>query len=236
MDKNISEEKDFSVKGDPSVSSEENGFIKKYFSAEKWKYLWYTLSHPMDGFYWIRRKDKGSVPIAVLLVVCFSLCFSLNRYLSSFVVNEINPRTVNSLAELGGVLLLYALLCVGNWSITCLMNGEGRMKDISIAVGYATLPMILTLLPATIISRAIAADEEAFYYMIIAAGIAYAAILLLIGVMQVHNYTLGKTLITLFLTLIAVFIIIFLMLLLLNLISQVYNFFYSIYTELIFRV
>lgn len=235
MDKHISKENDLSVKDDFSGSSQESGLIKKYFSVEKWKYLWYTLSHPMDGFYWIRRKDKGSVPIAVLLVICFSLCFSLNRYLASFVVNDINPRAVNSVAELGGVLLLYALLCVGNWSITCLMNGEGRMKDISIAVGYATLPMILTLIPATIISRAIAADEEAFYFMIIAAGIAYAAILLLIGIMQVHNYTLGKTLITLFLTMIAVFIIIFLMLLLLNLIGQVYNFFYSIYTELIFR-
>ncbi len=65
--------------------SEENSFIKKYFSSEKWKYLWYTLSHPMDGFYWIRRKDKGSVPIAILLVICFSFCFSLNRYLASFV-------------------------------------------------------------------------------------------------------------------------------------------------------
>ena len=226
MDKNISKENDFST---------EDSFIKKYFSAEKWKYLWYTLSHPMDGFYWIRRKDKGSVPIAILLVVCFSICFSLNRYLSSFVVNDVNPRNVNSLAELGGVLLLYALLCVGNWSITCLMNGEGRMKDISIAVGYATLPLILTFIPATIISRAIAADEESFYFMILAIGIAYAAILLLIGIMQVHNYTLGKTLVTLLLTLIAVFIIIFLMLLLFNLISLVYNFFYSIYTELIFR-
>lgn len=228
MDKNISEENSISV-------NQESAFIKKYFSAEKWKYLWYTLSHPMDGFYWIRRKDKGSVPIAILLVVCFSFCFSLNRYLASFVVNDVNPRSVNSLSELGGVVLLYVLLCVGNWSITCLMNGEGRMKDISIAVGYATLPLILTFVPATIISRAIAADEEAFYYMILAVGIAYAVILLLIGIMQVHNYTLGKTLITLFLTLVAVFIIIFLMLLLLNLISQVYTFFYSIYTELIFR-
>ena len=209
--------------------------MAKYFSKEKFKYLWHTLFHPMDGFYWIRRKDRGSLPIAILLVLCFSICFSLNRYLAGIVVNDVNPREVNSLAELSGVLLLYVLLCVGNWSITCLMNGEGRMKDIAIAVGYATLPMILTMIPATIISQAIAADEEAFYYMIIGIGIAYAAILLLIGIMQVHNYTLGKTLVTLFLTLIAVFIIIFLLLLLLNLISQVYNFFYSIYTELIFR-
>ena len=55
------------------------------------------------------------------------------------------------------------------------------------------------------------------------------------GIMQVHNYTLGKTLITLFLTFVAVLIIIFLALLLFNLVSQVITFFKSIYLELIFR-
>ncbi len=207
----------------------------KYFSKEKWKYLWYTLSHPMDGFYWIRRKDKGSVPIAILLVVLFSISFSINRYLASFVVNDINPLSVDAFTELTGVLMLYLLFCVGNWSITCLMNGEGRLKDIAIAIGYGMLPLVLTYLPATLISQAVAKDEEAFYYMILAVGIAYAFILILIGIMQVHNYTLGKTILTLLLTLIAVFIIIFLLLLLLDLLGQVYTFFYSIYTELLFR-
>lgn len=209
--------------------------MKQYFSKEKWKYLWYTLSHPMDGYYWIRRKEKGSVPIALVLVLLFSLCFSLNRYGASFVVNDINPRDVNSLTELLGVVLLYVLFCVGNWSVTCLMNGEGRFKDICIAVGYALLPLVLTFIPATILSQGVAADEEAFYFLVMGVGIAWGAIMLLMGIMQVHNYSLGKTLITLFLTLLAVFIIIFLMLLLLNLITEVYNFFYSIYTEIVFR-
>ena len=53
--------------------------MKKYFSKEKWRYLLYTMNHPMDGFYWIRHRDYGSVPIAIILVILFSLCFSLNR-------------------------------------------------------------------------------------------------------------------------------------------------------------
>lgn len=207
----------------------------KYFTKEKWKYLWYTLSHPMDGYYWIRRKDKGSVPIAIILVLFFSLSFSLNRYLASFVVNDVNARDVNAVTEMIGVAVLYILLCVANWSITCLMNGEGRFKDILIAVGYATLPLDLAIIPATIFSQAVANDEEAFYVMILGIGIVWAAVMALIGIMQMHNYTLGKTLLTLFLTLVALFIIIFLLLLLFDLVGQVYNFFYSIYTELLFR-
>ena len=61
-------------------------------------------------------------------------------------------------------------------------------------------------------------------------------LLMLIGIMQIHNYTLGKTLITLFLTVIAVLIIIFLALLVINFITQVYSFLRSIYIELIFRI
>ena len=81
----------------------------------------------MDGFYWIRHKEYGSVPIAVLMVILFSISFSLNRLCASFVVNETDPRSVNSLTELAGVLALFLLVCVGNWSITCLMDGEGRL-------------------------------------------------------------------------------------------------------------
>ena len=210
--------------------------MKELFNKEKWKYLFYTLSHPMDGYYWIRHRENGSVPIAILLVILFSFSFSMNRRYASFVVNDIDPRTVDSLTELGGILMLFAVLCVGNWSITCLMNGEGRMKDIVIVVGYATLPLILTFIPVTLFSQFVAENEEAFYSVILGVGIAYAAIMLLMGIMQVHNYTLGKTLLTLFLTLIAAFIIIFLGLLIVDLINQVITFFQSIYTELIFRL
>ncbi|NLP17015.1 MAG: YIP1 family protein [Clostridiales bacterium] len=210
--------------------------MNKYFSKEKIKYVFYTVSHPVDGYYWIRHIDKGSVPIAIILVVLFSLSFSFNRIFASFVVNEIDPRTVDSLSELGGVLLLYALLCIGNWSVTCLMQGEGRLKDIAIAIGYAMVPFIISINLATIVSLFIADGEEAFYYLILVVGIAYGLIMMLLGIMQVHNYSLSKTLLTLLLTLVAVFIIIFIGLLLVDLMSRIYSFFYSIYIEIVFRV
>ena len=209
--------------------------MRKYFSKEKWKYMLYTISHPMDGYYWIRHAERGSVPLAILLVVIFSCCFTANRLLASFVVNDLDPRTVDSLYELMGVLAFYLLLCVSNWSITCLMNGEGRMKDIAVAVGYGTVPISFVLVLATIVSQFIADAEQAFYTLLLVVGIAYGVIMILIGIMQVHNYTLGKTLLTLFLTVLAMLIIIFLLLLLSNLLGMVVNFFRSVYTELIFR-
>ena len=208
----------------------------KYFSKEKWSYMLYTISHPMDGYYWIRHREYGSVPLAILMVFLFSCSFTANRLLASFVVNDLDPRGVDALYELMGVMSFYLLLCVSNWSITCLMDGEGRLKDIAIAVGYGTAPMTFVMVLSTIVSRFIADDEQAFYGILIGVGIAYGVIMMLIGIMQVHNYTLGKTLLTLLLTFLAALIIVFLLLLLSNLLGMVYNFFHSVYTELIFRV
>ena len=209
--------------------------MRKYFSKDKWKYLLYTISHPMDGYYWIRHADKGSVPLAILMVFFFSCCFTANRLMAGFVVNELDPRSVDSVYEMLGVFAFFLLICVSNWSVTCLMNGEGRMKDISIAVGYGTVPISVCMIIATIFSQFVADDEQAFYTLIIAVGIAYGLIMVLIGIMQVHNYTLGKTLVTLLITFVARLIIIFLIFLMSNLLGMVFNFFKSIYTEIIFR-
>lgn len=209
--------------------------MKKYFTKEKWLYALRTISHPGDTYYWIRHKDRGSVPIAFIFVILFSISFSINRIASSFIVNDVDPLEVNSLTELIAVLLLFGLFCVGNWSITCLMGGEGRLKDIAIAVGYALIPMIFTFNIGTIFSQFVAQNEEAFYVMIIGIGIAYSIFMALIGIMQVHNYSLGKTLLVILLTFVAMFIIIFVVLLFVDLINQVISFFYSIYQELLFR-
>jgi hypothetical protein len=195
----------------------------------------YTVSHPADGYYEIRHRERGSVPIALILVVLFSIAWSINRISAGFVVNSIDPREVNSISELFTVLLFFVLICVSNWSITCLMDGKGRLKDIIIAVGYSTIPATVCILIGTLFSQFVSKDEAAFYTMICGIGIAYTLFMMLIGIMTVHSFTLGKTIITIFLTIVALLIIIFILLLLVDLVNQVYSFLRSIYQELMFR-
>ena len=203
---------------------------------EKVKYAFYTITHPSNGFYEIRHRQKGSVPLAILFVFLFAVCFSANRQYAGFVVNFVNPMEVNSLTEMITVFVLFILFCVGNWSVTCLMNGEGRFKDIVTMTGYSMLPMILTQIPAIIISNFVVQDEEAYYYLILYLGIAWFVLLVITGVMTIHNYTFGKTLITLICTFVARFIIIFIALLLYSLLTQVIAFVQSVYNEIVLRM
>jgi len=209
--------------------------MRKYFNKEIFSYMFGILSKPIDSFYEIRYRDKGSVPLAAICVFLLSALFTINRVFAGFVVNDVNPREIDGITEMGSFFLLLGLFCIGNWAVTCLMEGEGRMRDIVTVAGYAMLPIVLALAPATILSNVLSLEEAAFYHIIIGVSIAWTAILLLLGIMTVHNYTLLKTIITLVLTFITILILIFVGLLILDLLNQIYSFFYSIYTELVFR-
>jgi hypothetical protein len=209
--------------------------LRKYFSRECIGYFFGVLYRPIDSFYEIRYRDKGSIPLAVICVFIMSALFTINRIFAGFIVNEVNPRTIDGVQEMSAFVLLLGLFCVGNWAVTCLMEGEGRVRDIITVAGYAMLPIALIIGPATIFSRFVSLEEAAFYHIILGFGIGWTAFLLLIGVMTVHNYTLLKTIITLVLTFITILILIFISLLMLDVLNQIYGFFYSIYTELIFR-
>ena len=202
---------------------------------EKLLYPFYVITHPFDGFYEIRHRGKGSVPVALLLIFLFALSFSLNRKYASFVVNLVNTRYVDSRSEMIGIFLAVLLFSTANWSITCLLEGEGRFKDILTVLGYSMLPMVLTFLPITILSWFIAADEEGIYSLLKGLSILLFIVLLVIGIMIIHNFGFGKTLFTILLTFVALLIIIFIIMLLFSLVNQVYLFLRSAYTELILR-
>lgn len=209
--------------------------MKDLLSKEKWKYVFYCISHPADGFYEVRHRGRGSVAIAWAIVLLFAISYTINRLCASFIVSDVNPLDVDTLLEIEGVLLLFLLLCISNWSVTCLLSGEGRLIDIMTVVGYSFMPCVLVYVPATIFSHFVAQNEEAFYTLLMGIAMAFSLILMLIGIMIVHNYTLGKTLLTILLTFFAMLVIIFVVMMLYTLIGQVITFFKSIYLELYFR-
>lgn len=193
------------------------------------------MARPFNGFYAMKFEGQGRLWLAIVnfLLVCISFSFS-SQY-SSILVNPRHPLSLNSIADfmiLSGALILF---CVSNWSVTSLTDGEGRFKDIIMAVCYAMTPLVLTIAPAAILSNFLAAEETGFFFIITGAGLAYFVILLFVGLVTVHNYTATKALITMLLTFVAILIIAFLGILFFTLWNQLWSFAYSVYTELIFR-
>ena len=134
------------------------------------------------------------------------------------------------------MVLPIVLFCLSNWAVTTLMDGKGTMRDIFQVVAYSLVPLALFKVGAALISRLLSLNEDAYLYFIDGLGIVWCAVLLVTGIMTVHQYSFKKTLATFLLTAVAAAIIIFVTLLFFSLFSEIWGFVYTVYRELTLRV
>jgi hypothetical protein len=205
-------------------------------SPEIAKYPFYVIFHPFDGFWEVKYDRKGKLRISLAILVLLTIAMILQRQYSGFIVNFNNPMELNSINELKYIVLPFALWCVSNWSLTTLMDGEGKFKEIIVVTGYALLPLALVHLINIFISHVVTLQEASLFYLLQSAATLWFAWLLFVGTMTVHQYTVTKTIVTMVLTLVVMGIIIFLGLLLFSMIQQIAGFVYTIYKEISLRM
>jgi hypothetical protein len=194
------------------------------------------IVHPFEGFWDLKYEERGRLSVAFSIVFLLIIVMILQKEYTGFLVNFNDPRYLNSIDEFIFILLPFVLWCVSNWSVTTLMEGEGRFKDIVMASAYSLLPMALIYLPTMIISNFMAQEETAFYYLFNSFAVLWFVYLLFIGTMTMHQYTASKTIVTMLLTLIVMAVVVFLGMLVFSMIQQITDFIVNLYTELVFRV
>ncbi|WP_152392384.1 YIP1 family protein [Paenibacillus guangzhouensis] len=195
-----------------------------------------TMVRPFSSFWELKYEQKGKVWIALSILILVVLTMILKRQYAGFIVNFNKLDELNSVDELKFIVLPFLLFCISNWSLTTLMDGEGKFKDIVMAVGYATLPLVIIFLPQVLFSNVITIDETPFYYLLDSVAYLWFGWLLFIGTMTVHQYTIGKTILTLILTVLVMAFIVFLGLLCFSLVQQMITFLEALYREIIVRL
>lgn len=210
---------------------------------EKWqryvesvKYAKYVIFHPFDGFWDLVHEKKGSVAAATTFLVLFLVTHVVKLMYTNFQFIAAPLQYVNVLEQALSLLLPFLILCLANWSLTTLFDGKGRFRDIYIAMCYALVPFVFIQLPLVFISNIIAFDEAAFYTVLMSVSVIWSVALVFTGLMEVHDYSPGKTLTFLVFTIVGALIIIFLVLVFFSLLSDALSFFISLYREIAFRL
>ncbi|WP_342554991.1 YIP1 family protein [Paenibacillus sp. FSL R7-0652] len=199
------------------------------------KFPLHLIFHPIDAFWDLKSDHRGRMVVAYTALALTITMMILQKEYAGFLVNDIDPRTINSFVEIATAALPFFLWCIANWAVTTLMEGEGRFREIFLATGYSLIPIILIYAPMIVVSRFMVQEETSFYYLFNSIAFLWFLLLLFIGMMTVHQYTVFKTLLTMLLTVIVMGIIIFLGALVFSMLQQLYEFGYNIYRELIFR-
>ncbi len=199
------------------------------------KFPKYILFHPFDGFEEFKRYKKGKFSVAIVFIILFAFLRIFKFQYEGFIVNPNNPLMLNSLQEIFSVLLLIVLFTVGNWSVTTLMEGKGTYKEILMVTGYALFPLVIIGFPAVALSNFLTLEEIALYSLLLYVAYISAGWMLFMGILNIHQYGLSKTLIVFIATAISMSVMMFLGLLFFDLIQQVISFIAAIYEEISLR-
>ena len=205
-------------------------FIKDF------KFAFYCLTHPLDGFWDLTHEKRGSMAVANCILILTLLARICRLQFTSFIFNKVYWPEINIFMYLASVLFPLALWCIGNWALTTLFDGKARLPQIYMATCYCMLPYPLFQFPLIILSNMVTVDEGAFYGVLSTISLAACALLILAAMMQIHEYTMSKTLLFTVFSIFAMLVIIFILLLFFSMISQGVAYFISIVREVLFRM
>jgi len=214
------------------------GRIGSYVSQTyaSFKYAFYCIFHPAEGFYQLKYGGRGTVSAATIILALVVGAVVFSRQYTGFIFNPVDLTRLSLPLEMGSVVVPFLLWSGVNWALTTLMEGKGTFKDIYIATAFALLPLVLFTVPLTILSNYITAEEGTFYYFFMVVGVLWSTALVVFGaVMTTHEYRFGKTIWTCIFTIAGMAFSMFLGFLFINLSEQVYNFVHGIITELMYR-
>jgi hypothetical protein len=200
------------------------------------KFGFYCITHPIDGFWDLTHEKRGTMAAAntILFATVFMRIISL-KY-TSFIFNDINWEEVNILLYVATIIFPLALWVVGNWALTTLSDGKGRLNQVYMATCYGMLPYPIVQLFLMLFSNVVTVDEAGFYTTVGTLTLVYCAILIICAMGQIHEYRAGKNIMFTIFSLFAILVEIFILLLFFSMISQGVAYIVSLVKDMLFRI
>ena len=200
------------------------------------KFPLYILTHPFKGYDDFKLEKKGKLSVAIVYLLLLVITNAISVTASGFLVSAPYVENFSIVRTFFLVVVPVVLITIGNWSITSLFEGKGKMIEIFKVICYAVIPLVWIGIPMTIVSNFLIQEELAIYTAMNAIAVFFVGYMAIFGLLVIHEYGLLKTIVTMAFTAVAVALIIFIGLLILTLFQQLYGFIIQVYEEFIMRL
>ncbi|WP_022772460.1 Yip1 family protein [Butyrivibrio sp. AE2015] len=200
------------------------------------KFALYCTTHPLDGFWDLTHEKRGTYAAANTILALALLIRILKLRYTSFLFMEVYWEDLNIFMYLASVVFPLALWVLGNWGLTTLFDGKGRLGQVYMATCYAFTPYVLIQFPLMIFSNFVTVQEAEFYSVVSLLSLVYSALLIIAAMGQIHEYSAGKNLLFVVATLFAMLVMIFILMIFFSMVAQGIAYFISLGKELMFRM
>lgn len=191
----------------------------------------YTVFHPIDGFEQLKFRKFSSMGLSGIFVFLLLAVTTFEYFCTGFIFNKNQAGDYNTFMVILQTVGIFILFVIANWAVCTLFDGKGRLKEIISVTAYAMLPFIVSKFICVVLSNILLENEGAFITVIGALGMIWSLIILLLGLMTIHQYSFSKTLLFMAATIFGMAVILFLIVLFFTLMQQTYSFVLSVIQE-----
>jgi hypothetical protein len=192
-----------------------------------------SLFRPFDFFYDIQFEKRAKLINAVSIMALACIARIVSLMLSGFAFRTREAIDVSIPIEILWVLIPWVTWSIANWSVSTIIDGEGKFKDILISSSYVYLPYIILIIP--LLSNLLTLKEISIYGGVYSFMYGWMAVMLFLQVMIIHDFEFGKTVGIILLSLLAMLIMWLIIILVFGLVNQAIVFVINILKEIRYR-
>lgn len=217
------------------IKNAKGAFVRKLFSIPVLKDVLFAFKiprHPIDQYYDIRVKRKGSVAGATILYLLFFIVFMYNQAGKAFIYQELAIEDMDINALVIGFFAILSLFVICNYLVTSIKDGDGSFKQVYMIPAYGVMPYLIAMLSTTIMSYFFTFNETFLLNIIMYIGLIWSIICIFLGFLTVHDYTVKETVISLIITVVFMIIAAIITLIIMIMWEQLWEFIKTIGKEM----
>lgn len=199
-------------------------------------FMFRFIGQPSDSFYYIKKKERGSLLFAGIIYVWVVAVRVLSLYLTGFVFNSYPDVAFIPVGnEIVMTLLLIILWNAANYLISTISDGEGRVRDVIIGTAYSLFPYALFMLPIALLTNVLSLNEAFLYSFTMNLVLAWTGLMLFIMVKEIQNYSFWETVRNVLITIFTMALFVLTGYILYVLFNQLFDFISAIFQEVRLR-
>ena len=170
-------------------------------------YMFNLIKHPLDSFYYIKKKSKGSYKGATIIYGLLFVSYLIFVTSKGFIYQSVEASDMDLNAIVLGFFAISLLFIYSNHLVSSINDGEGSLGEIYKGVMYALLPAIVSLLLVTFLSYYFTFNEVFILSTLLNTGLIWTLLLIFLAIQELHNYTIRNSIKSILLTLLFMIII-----------------------------
>ena len=200
------------------------------------------LFHPVVVSEYIKKqRDSETFPRTRLILSLTLLILALgvsifSIYFTHYPLATVSVRKANLLLECGKLFVPVLTWILASYAMTTIMDGATKMSEALVYNILSLVPYVLFTVPLVLLSRVMDGGLSGLYRVLSGGLLVWPIVLMIIGIREMNDYSIGKTVLVVLLTVFTMAVIWATVVLLFTISSQFVTMIREVYYEVIYRL